>query len=335
MPEGLSAAVVAAKPTSAPKSPAEYQAEAMKLIAEAEPAAPKPEVTVPGEVPPAEPTLADAEKALAAEVKAEAESAELPPAEKPPERQNKGFDALVREKAALRKKEAEVDAKLKKHAALLEAAETGDPSALLRAAGVTHEQYTKHILGLPVGERKPPAAKPEPDNAVLAEVKRLNERLEAAERKAQQAELQGVFTSVAKEHAASLPFTAAMGMEGQAMQYLQQYFNETGEMPGATIEESVRMSLEAVESNLAQQAKAWEGVLTRTRKPGTVAGTVPAGNPKSAVQSAKSGQASAAKTLTSSLNAPAKPGADEDHEPRTAEEYQARALALLMSREGA
>ncbi len=154
---------------------------------------------------------------------------------------------------------------------------------------------------------------------MLAEVRALNERLVAAERKAQNAELRVTASTVAAKHAEKLPFSAAYGPGAvdTAIAHLEQYVNETGEMPGATIEDSLRMSLEAVESNLEAQAKVWEGLLTKARKPATVGTQVAA--PKPAAQSAK--------TLTTGLTAPGT--RREDNRPKTEADYRREALAVL------
>lgn len=326
MPDGTDAAVVTAKPTTAPKSAAEYHAEAMALMgggaapAPAEPVAAEPAVPNP---PPPGVKAEEPEQAKPEEGKApEEEKPVEPPAPK-------GFDVVVREKAALRKEKLEFEKQRKEYEELKAAREIAstDPIAAMSKLGLTYEQVTRAALGL---KRAEGGAKPEEkkDDPTLAAVKALEEKLAAQERRAQNAELRATLGTVTKAHADKLPLTTAMGMENQAVQYLQQYINETGEMPAATLEDSLRVSLEAIEANLELQAKAWEGVLTKTRKPATVGTQVAA--PKPAVTSATSGQAKQPKSLTSSLTAPATPGADD--EPQTDEDYRARALALLTSR---
>lgn len=298
------APAVAAPTTTPPES--EFQANALALL-EARDAPPAPEAAPAPEAKPEETVKVP-------EVKAE-ETVKVP--EEAPLK--KGFDALALEKAKMRRKEAETAERLK----LLEKYENAKtPLDLLMAKGFSYDDATRQLLK---GEYKEAAKKEPEESEVIKEVRQLKQQLAEERAQSTRQEIQNKIMSYAKANADKFPFTAAKQAEHLAFQYLREYVAETNELPGKDIEESIALSFQAVEADLEKEITAAANILTKVRKPAI---SVPGSNEK-AVQTAASGQATQ-KTLTNSLVSPGKP-AREPAVPRTAEEYQQAAVALLES----
>lgn len=237
----------------------------------------------------------------------------------------RGFDALAREKAAMRKTQNEA-ADMRRKLEAYENAKT--PADLLAVRKWGYDDITRQLLKgeySPEGAKKP--AQNEEMNAVLEEVRELKQRLAQEQNTATRREIENKFSSYGKANEASLPFVTAKGAQRMALSYLEQYVNETGDLPGKDLEESMVMAYQAVESDLEKQATEAADLLTRVKKP---AHTMPSTVEKAA-PSAESSQANSfQKTLTNSLASPGKPA--KQAEPQTPEDYRKLALAELESR---
>jgi hypothetical protein len=256
-----------------------------------------------------------------------------PPPPRPAPVAAPSISATAREKAELRKQQkvlAEREAALRE---LEEAKKSGSALALLKAAGKSYADVTREAIGI---QKKPVESNEDP---TLAEVRALREEL-AAVRKAEQERAQmsqaqaaekqfkDFAVEVAKKHAAKLPHVTALEATDKAVDFLRKWVQEYGEPPSpGNDEESFLIALEAVEAEEAEAAKQWEERLTKLRTRGKVVGTPPAsGAPKPAVDEAKSHQAEQHDTLTNSWAAPSPVAA---RRPKTREDYEAAALALI------
>ena len=317
----------AAAPPVAPAAPvtdSEFQAAALAAL-NAE--SPEPEATSA-----AEPAI---EPVKAGEVPAkEEEKAETKPAEtEKKDDEPKGFDVLVREKAALRKREQQLHEK-EQSFAKFEAAKTGkDPLALLAAAGFSYRDLVQQVIDGKISDKPADGKTDTPEVAALrAQVAEMQKMFTQSRVEAQQAQVQGRAAELALEGGDKFKVTTAKKMTNRAIRYLEEYYQQVGEWPAATLDDSLVMALEAVEADLRREADSWRPFLTPGGEPAKVVGTEPAMvSPKEVVRQGTSGQAPQSKTLTNSLVAPARSDTDV---PRTSEEYQRKALAELMAREG-
>lgn len=274
--------------------------------------------------------IAKAEKELAAQAKKEAAAPEEgKETEEQKEPELPGFDVLAKEKAALRKREQRAAELERRFGAVLAAAESGDVVRAVRELGFSHEQYNEQMLS---GKHAGPAPKRAPqasDSALAREVAELKQMLITQQAQSIQRETMQTAASVAKEMEKQLPFVHAQGAQGKAIEYIEKYYSETGEMPGQTMEQSIRLALGAVERDLAAEAKKWEGVLTKVRGRAVVADEEPEEAPEKAVRRPSEKQGSTRKTLTNSSAGPSRSAVSD--EPRTEEDYRARALAVLRA----
>lgn len=311
----------------APTTAAEYQQAALADIEAgggAEPTETDPQVTpspveaganADGEPKPTEPKEA-----------APAPTSEEKPGEKPEDK--KGFDALVREKAALRKREQELKAKEEK-AARFEKAEQliadGDYVGASALMNVPYNALVTQILkGKAKPEDNPKAAQEKPeDNSEVAQI-RAELRAMKQERVKEQA-LSHV-TQIMRDGGDKFALVAARGAEGEVLAELDRYYQETGELPSQDPIETLRIGLEAVEEKIAKEAEKWAPVLeilTKRRAPGNVASVA---SKDVAPSAASGGQARAAsKTLTNSQV----PVRTTPPEPNTPEEFRAALLAEI------
>lgn len=277
--------------------------------------------------------IAEAEKELAEQAKKEAAGEPKKQDEQQDEKEGEkeepelpGFDVLAREKAALRKREQRAAELEKRFSGVAAAVEAGDVVRVMRELGFTHEQYNEQML---TGKHASPAAKrPAAGDSELAkevaELKRMlvNQQVQSMQRETMQAAM-----SIAKDMEKQLPFVHAQGAHGKAIDYIEKYYADTGELPGETMEKSLRLALGAVERDLATEAKKWETVLTKVRGRGVVTEEEPVEAPEKVVRRPSEVANSPRKTLSNSSSGPSKPPAAD--EPKTDEDYRAKALALL------
>jgi hypothetical protein len=268
---------------------------------------------------PAEPELADSDGKL--EPADEPEKPAAPALAIKADKVTKTLEDVAREKSALRAERAAL-AKDKDRAAraeaLLEAAEKGDAMRLLTAAKIPWNAAAKQVLeGVP---DKAPAPAGEPSAA--------ERRIEALERELAQNKAQAnriaVLTKV-HDQAKSDPkfkFVAGLDASERALQYLERFHAETGELPGQTLDESIELALEAVENQLSREADRWRPLL------GSGATSAPAAKP--AVSKVAVSQ-QAPKTLTNDTGSGPKPAPGNTRAPKTEDEYRADALKLMES----
>lgn len=308
-------------------TPADYVA-AATLIAEGPvPGAEAPAAVVPPEPPPTPASATGTEGTTVAEnpVLPEGDKKEVsPPADKKPEptRIEKGFEDLARERAAFRAEREAAKPQLESARAMTEAAQRGDAMALLAAARIPWSQAARQVLE-GHGTKSP-------QNEKTDEVDPRDARLAALEKEIattkEQAARANLMTQL-KSRSSKYPHLSALEAEHEAMAYIERYYNETQQLPGQTLDETLEIALEAVEAVKAKEAKRWEGVLTKLR-PGAV---VPSS--KTAVPAAgATSQQAATKTLTNDHGSGPRSASNvAPKQPKTAEEYQLAALEALTA----
>lgn len=294
-----------------------------------EPPAPKPEgEEPPTRMPDPDPELDEAARELEA-------GEEKAPEEKAPEKKEEPKKSLVdiaKEKAEARKAakaDAATQEKLTKAERLLAAAEKGDAMALLAAAGVSWSKAAKQVLeghGATedeAEESEAPAAKSVPSKLEqeVAELKR--ELAERREREARQTAMTAVKDAIAADPE-RFKLVGARKAETKALQYIERYYAETGELPGETFEQSIEIGLEATEIELRKELESWKPLLS------SASGTTNPGKravPDEAVRN------QASKTLTNANGAHPRPAAKTSPQPLTDDDYIAAATALMEQRQ--
>ena len=313
MADNAQPAAPATATPAAPTTENEFQAAALAAL----------EALPPKEAPVAEETKVEA----APEAKPEEKKDEEKKEDEAPEQLKRGFDSLAREKAGLRKKEQELESRLK----LLERYENAKtPMDLLQAKGFSYDDVTRQILK---GEHVPAekeggfaAKNAEKEPEWVNEFRELKNQLQQERALNARRELEGKFAEYASKNADKLPYTMAKGDQVRAFKYLEQYARENNELPGETVEESIEIAYRAVEKDLEKEVNAAAALLTKIKKPAI---NMPVASEK-AVNGAESSQAESQKTLTNSMVSPGK--ARSEPEPKTEEDYQRLALMALESR---
>jgi hypothetical protein len=199
-----------------------------------------------------------------------------PKEEEPPsDPLKRSFEKLAKEKEALRKEAdtikpyMEMLKAIPPHSlqALARAAQSGDPMALLAAAGYSYADVAKRVV---TGESTPPApqkTEERPAGALPPEVQGEIAELRAYVQRQQQQELmQRVKAAVPP----SLKHINGLEAHDLIVRYVNDFAARTGSPPGETFEESVAIAAEAVEAHLAREAQRWAKVLTPGQSPGTV-----------------------------------------------------------------
>ncbi len=298
----IAAATSVAEGTPAPEAPVEVEPVAPVAV----PAPPSGEAEAPIEVPDA---------GAAPEVKAD------PPAEKPSSRVEKGYEDLAREKAALRKEKEAIQQEAAELKAYREAARGGDALALLAAAKIPWRRAAEQVLATNEAPAQKAASKAEPDERDRR-LAALEQEIASTKAQAARQNLMGQLKELTKDK--RFAHVSHMEAEGQVISYIEKYFNETGELPGSNLQETMEIAAEAVETQLAKEAARWEGVLTKLR-PGAV---VPVSKSVVPAVGAVSQQA---KTLTNSAGSGPKSTPVTPHKPKTDEEYQLAAIQALTA----
>ena len=241
------------------------------------------------------------EKAPGAPEKAEAPKDGAPP--KPPDApvkaEDKSFEKLLREKAALRPYlEAAKVMPMETLQALAKAQSAKDPIAVLKALGYSYDDVAAKVAEVPA-PKKAPNADVEESPTVLS----LKQEVEALrrERQAEQGvKLRSEALAKTREFVKG-KFSHIEGLEAedQVLNYIENYFRQTGEMPGTNFEETVELASAAVEKDLQKQAERWKKVLTPANPEPTV-------EPESTRNAPSAGTGIVGKTLTNSTTAPMK-----------------------------
>jgi hypothetical protein len=224
------------------------------------------------------------------------------PSETKPEpvsRVAKSFEDLARERVALRGEREKLKtegAELSRSRALADAAAKGDAMALLAAAGIPWSKAAQQVLeGHGV---KPPVESeaPQADDPREARLAALERELSTSKAQAARENVLGQVRARVASDATKFRFTASLKAEAEAIRYLEQFHNETGELPGSNIEESLEIALEAVEAHYTAEAKKWAGLLTPGSGPVTLPISKPVVPPVGVVS-----QQAAPKTLTNNV----------------------------------
>lgn len=301
----------------------EFQKAALEVFEKQTPAAPP--APQPAAITPPAPPPAQGAPAAAPPVSGTPPVA--PPPTAPGEPQElKGFDELARQKAAFRKEQQEKEAKWQKHARLIEVAERGGTALELLAAGnKSYSDVTKEVLAgkLPSGASAPaPAAA---DNPVAKEVSELKQMLMQEREQRARAELTSQAQKLVSESPDKFKAVSAMGKAGEAVEMLNRYYTETGELPvPGNLQASLQAAIVHVEKQEMQRIETGIPILQKLGYVVTKSGAE-SNPPKPAVQPPASGsQGTQSKTLNNSLGAPSL--AAPKAEPQTAAEYQKAAL---------
>lgn len=308
------------------KTQADFQKDAVTLL-ESQPAEEATET-------PAEPESADQETPEADEAQ-ETEPEEAQPEQKDepevkPDKKALSYAELAKQKAEIRARERAVresEQRSAKAAALAAAAESGDAMALLSAAGIPWRKAADQVLGGKDEEK--PAAKPE--TAEYSELKKEVEALKAErnynKQQEKRRELLGNMTKIVKADSVKFAFVEEFEAQDEALQFVERYYAENGELPGEDLDESIQIGLEITEKKYADEAEARVNKLQKalTKKKSGVKNTG-----KQEVLSASS--KSATKTLTNSTGSgPA--SRSEKPKARSTEEYQRAALLAMPDAE--
>lgn len=177
------------------------------------------------------------------------------------------------------------------------------PADALAALGFTHSEYVDSVLAK--GNSAPAEAPAEREP--LPEVKQLKSEIEKlrAERDAEKATaarsqaLEGIKGKLGKDD--KFRHINALGEYERVEAVIIQHYNQYGELPGETFEESVSLAAEVVEKQLKSEAARWSKVLTTAEAPATIQSKPPE-------PSASAGQVTTPRVLNNSnTTAPSTP----------------------------
>ncbi len=262
------------------------------------------------------------EKPAAEEKKAEPEDKKLSDPLK------NSFERLAREKAEMRKAEESLkarEAKTAKYEMLERAVENDDVLGAVSLLGLKYSTLVQQVISKGKGEEEPEEAPPA-ESVYEKRIAALEERLAKEQSQRSHQEMQGRINAAAKSASDRFPSIAAdSALAADVVQEMLSFTMRTGRPPGDTIEESIQMAMESIES---REEASLQKLLKRrgltVQKP--VSNTDSAGT-KSAVVPAASELASKSRTLTNShASAPRTVGTTTAETP---EELRAKALALL------
>ncbi len=241
-------------------------------------------------------------------------------AEPKPDRVVKGFEDLASAKAAFR---AEREAALKEYAPLVEAKKSRSALKILEANGVTWKEAAEEILSKGSSGKITEQAEVDPRDARLAA---LEQEIHSTKTRAARANATGQLEARVKADPAKFKHVAHFKAEGEALRYIEQYFNENDELPApGDVAESMEIALEAVEAHYVKEADRWRGVLT----PGSGSANVPVS--KSAVPADGAVSQQAPKTLTNNVGAGPAPTSAATKKPKTDEDYQRAVIEALSA----
>lgn len=322
-----------AAPTEPPSNESYIEA-AMKAVEnapseEAEAVEPAPEAKV--EAKPAETKVEPkaGEKApLKSEVKADEEAA-------PSDSIRKSFEKLASSSAELRaekerlKPYLELADKLDPNSlsAVARAVKSGDPVSALAALGFSHADYAESVAnGRQPLRREQTQESQQEQSPAEARIARLEAQLSAMTVEKGRNEALGSIAKMADK----FELVSKFGSEAhsKALNIVEDYYVKHGVLPAETKDESYKMALELVESDLKKEADRWKRVLTIPETSNKSTTT------EAAVQSPPAGSSQrSTKTLTSSASTAPTVAAAPEAEPKTAEDYQrlaARELEKLL-----
>lgn len=184
---------------------------------------------------------------------------------------------------------------------LSRAVTSGDPVSALSALGFSHAQYTQKLVGAePVTKEEPQ----KPSDPVVETLKQEVERLKA-ERDAEkfqstrQQSLQQMQSTLKDDP--KFKYINGLGDYEGVERVLINYHQQTGSLPGATFEESVKLAAEMYEADLQKQAERWNKV-NQGLTPSASSAPVP---PQRAPESPSAGTVSPRTLTNSNTTAPA------------------------------
>jgi hypothetical protein len=235
------------------------------------------------------------------------DAAKPPVPEKPKSAEEKAFERLAKESAALRHEKERfkslegLSAKLPPGSleALAKAKLSNDPEAALVALGWSYADIAERKLETPAGDE--PGAKPAPKGDPT--VSRLEQevaelRKESAARRDQAAHTEAL-GKIGEFVKGKFALVEQLGESKKVADYLVDFWRKTGRAPGDTWEESMELAALAVEKDLEAEKARWEKILDKSAKSTTVDGEAPA--------NASAGAGAPGKTLTNSMSSGAKP----------------------------
>lgn len=168
------------------------------------------------------------------------------------------FDKLAQEKSAFRKEMDEAKpylAGLKalspvEVAALAKAKASGDPLAVLSAFGFSYTDVANRMVNLSTQKPKETEAKHE----IAPEIEELRKELSELKAFRAQQEQERMLSQISAQ-VKGRRHIEALGEHKMVLGYLLDHIQRTGSPPGSTFEESVAIAADAVEQDLAAQAK--------------------------------------------------------------------------------
>lgn len=312
---------------------------------EAPPAGSQDPETPAGDSEPTEPTEQSKEdelKQLATKLEAEKKAtAEKKDEEKPKEPALRNLQTLAEQSRKNREERAQLEAqqaRLAEAELILRAKQSGDPIAVLTAAGFTVDQAMQKLWGAVVQKRVKPGDPRDTQEEVREDpkVKQLEEEVQQMRAFIQQRQreeaiqrLDGQFADTVKSQADKFKFVGELGLAQEARAELEAYYAKFGGLPADTLEESIEIALETIEHRERQRAEKYRKLIGAggdLTAPGQAARQEGA---KEAAPGPQGIQARAAKTLTNSTAAAAPRSGPTN--PKTPEDFQAAALAALES----
>lgn len=214
-----------------------------------------------------------------AESPKEATPPEAPKAPEPPKGEDAPSDPLKRSFEKLAKRSEEVrqkEERLKVYEALEKAVPphqvqalaralaSGDPMALVTAAGFTYADVAKRVINDEMPAKPAAAPEPEKPQGVLPpEIQQEIAQMRAYIAQKQQEELsQRIVKALPSDKLKFLAVRPEGERAARVNAYIAQFYQQTGSLPGETFEESVAIAAEAVEAHLAKEAEFYRQVLT-------------------------------------------------------------------------
>lgn len=215
-----------------------------------------------------EPEEGALEQTKEAPVKAEAPKEvqkEEPKKEEPP-----ALLKIAREREAFRKEVEQIkpfmDAfrgmSLDTVSALVKAANSRDPVAVLSALNISHSEYNKKLLADTESEPEKKSGNSELD-AMRQEIQALRQERENERTQQARTQVMGKMREVVKED--KYPFIAARQAYDNIENLLIDFHKKNGVLPGESFEESVQLAAEEVERHLRKEAESYEAVLTKVK----------------------------------------------------------------------
>jgi hypothetical protein len=190
-----------------------------------------------------------------------AEVAKEAPKEAAKRPEEKGFEKLMREKAALRPyQEVAKTLPVESLQALAKAKAAGDPMAALKALGFSYADVAEKAATTPPPSKAVEAEEESPTVAALkAQVAELRQERQAEKSAKLRTEaLEKAKEAIKGKH----KMVEGMGAEDKVLAYIEAYWQQTQEMPGENFEESIEIAAAAVEKELEKEAEKWRKVLT-------------------------------------------------------------------------